>query len=100
MKLHQKGWLLVRLQAQGASWDSELVAATLDAYGQTGVRAAGSVRVALHELAAGGLILRCAERLLQDGQRERLSFRYELSEFGRQRMRDTGLWAAAGAVPT
>jgi hypothetical protein len=63
------------------------------------VRAAGSVRVALDELAAGGLILRQGERLLQDAARQRLSFCYALSDFGRQRMRDTGLWTAPGEQP-
>ena len=50
------------------------------------------MRIALDELAAGGLI--CAvDEVLDDapGRTGRLRFNYRLTDFGRQRMLDTGL---------
>lgn len=97
MKLPQKGWLLCRLSSHGADWDSGLVAAAEQAYGAE-VRG-GGIRLALEELASAGLVQRCAERLLPGDGVPRLSFRYQLTAFGLQRMRDTGLLATLPVVP-
>ncbi len=90
MKLHTKGWLLVRLAEGGAAWDSELADAARAEYGPG--TALGGICLALEELASGGLVQRLSERLLPGAlQTPRLSFRYTLTRFGMQRMRDTGL---------
>jgi hypothetical protein len=94
MKLHQKGFLLVRLREAGSLWDHELVAEAMAHYGLAGLHWVNTLRVALEELAAAGLVTRIGERL-DDGRHvgpDKVLFNYRLSEFGRGRMRDTGLW--------
>ncbi len=92
MKLHQKGFLLRELARLGKAWDDELLRNACDEYGRTSRMHAASVRIALDELAAGGLI--CAvDEVLDDapGRTGRLRFNYRLTDFGRQRTLDTGL---------
>jgi len=91
MKLHLKGWLLVRLLQHGAAWDAELAAAARAEYGPA--TRLGGICLALEELASGGLVQRLSERLLEipAAAAPRLSFRYVLTPFGAQRMHDTGL---------
>ncbi|MEZ0236688.1 MAG: hypothetical protein ACAH06_01370 [Methylophilaceae bacterium] len=93
MKLHQKGFLLVEISKVRSIWDSELIAKALKEYGLTGSYWVNSLCVALDELAAAGLIVRVGSKL-DDGKQlapGRLLFNWRLSEFGRSRMRDTGL---------
>lgn len=93
MKLHQKGFLLVELSQKKAAWDYELIARALNEYGGSGRYAVNTIRVALDEMAAGGLIERLEEQL-DDGthvEAGTVLFRYRLTDFGRERMRDTGL---------
>ena len=97
MKLHQKGFLLVQLSGARSLWDHELVAAAMAEYGLAGRHWVNTLRVALEELAAAGLVARIDERL-DDGSHVgagKVLFNYRLSEFGRRRMRDTGLWPEA-----
>lgn len=96
MKLHQKGFLLVELSRRDAAWDHEVVARALAEYGLSGRHSVNSLRIALEELAAAGLIERIDERL-DDGshvEAGKVLFRYRLTDFGIQRMRDTGLLPA------
>lgn len=96
MKLHQKGFLLVELSRKETAWDYELVARSLAEYGVRGRHWINTIRVALDEMAAGGLIERTEERL-DDGthvEAGKVLFRYRLSDFGRRRMKDTGLLPA------
>ncbi|MDE3011736.1 MAG: hypothetical protein KGI67_12700 [Pseudomonadota bacterium] len=89
MKLPQKGWLLTALARGGPAWDEELQRGANAEYGSETRR--GAIRLALEELAAAGLVQHCSERLDSTGGRSRLSFRYRLTPFGLERMRDTGL---------
>ncbi len=93
MKLHQKGFLLVALSRADSQWDHELVAAAMAQYGLAGRRWVNTLRVALEELAAAGLVARIGEQLDDGGHAGagKVLFNYRLSEFGRTRMRDTGL---------
>lgn len=93
MKLHQKGWLLTQLAVHGAAWDGALCSAAAAEYSR-GEAHPGAIRLALEELAAAGLVQRRGEHLVEEAGRTRLSFRYQLTAFGEQRMRDTGLWPA------
>jgi hypothetical protein len=96
MKLHQKGFLLVAVSRQDMVWDYELVAMALAEYGISGRHWINTIRIALDEMAAGGLIERIEERL-DDGahvEAGKVLFRYRLSDFGRGRMKDTGLLPA------
>lgn len=105
MKLHQKGFLLVKLSKGGSMWDYELVAMALSEYRLSGIHWVRTVRVALEELAAAGLVTRVAEKI-DDGShagKGKVLFTYQLSEFGRSRLRDTGLLKAellqTGLIP-
>lgn len=91
MKLHQKGFLLVTLSKADSLWDESLIAQTFEEYGSAGEYAENSIRIALDELAAGGLITRLEEKLDVKNGRQKLIFKYQLSNFGRSRMQDTGL---------
>lgn len=99
MKLHQKGYLLVALSQRRDAWDYELVAQTMAEYGTTSRQAMNTIRVALDEMASAGLLARLEEQL-DDGthlQAGKVLFRYGLTDFGRRRMRDTGLLPAEAA---
>ena len=91
MKLHQKGYLLVELSKVTDIWDQVLITQALDEYALTGDYWEKNLRVALDELAAAGLIARIDQKLETRSGKSKLHFRYQLSEFGRTRMIDTGL---------
>lgn len=91
MKLHLKGYLLQRLSRRSDDWDTRLVGEVLAEYGLQGLHWCNNLHIALDELASGGLIEPLEARLM-DGQ---LQFRYRLTDFGRQRMADTGLLTEA-----
>ncbi|MFZ9642669.1 MAG: hypothetical protein ACO29L_04350 [Candidatus Methylopumilus sp.] len=91
MKLHQKGYLLVSLSKADSMWDHALIAQTFEEYGSAGEYAENTIRIALDELAAGGLINRLEEKLEIHNGKQKLFFKYQLSAFGRSRMQDTGL---------
>ena len=91
MKLHQKGFLLVELSRADSLWDYDLITIALTEYKLSGDYWEKTLRIALDELAAGGLITRLEEKLQDDNHRLGLFFRYCLSDFGRNRMLDTGL---------
>lgn len=91
MKLHQKGFLLVALSKVDSLWDQSLISQTFAEYGSAGEYVENTIRIALDELAAGGLITRLEEKLDVHNGRQKLVFKYQLSDFGRSRMQDTGL---------
>lgn len=91
MKLHQKGFLLVTLSNVESMWDKALIQATFKEYGTSGEYAENTIRIALDELASGGLITRLEEKLETHNNKQKLLFKYELSSFGKTRMIDTGL---------
>ena len=93
MKLHLQGYLLVHLSKVSDMWDEELVAAAMREYGHSGDYWQKTIRVALDELAAAGLLTRLQSELKAIRGTPRLSFRYALTPFGRERMIDTGLLA-------
>jgi hypothetical protein len=89
MKLHQKGFLLDTLNKELELWDYQLIGLAFIEYGQVGSYQEKTLRIALDELSAAGLIKRIDHKL--DTHTEQLLFRYELTDFGRLRMVDTGL---------
>ena len=91
MKLHQKGFLLVSLSKVDSMWDHTLIEQTFTEYGSAGEYAENTIRIALDELAAGGLISRLEEKLEVHNGKQKLFFKYQLSDFGKTRMQDTGL---------
>ncbi len=95
MKLHQKGFMLVELNSVEGMWDEDLIARTLREYGHSGRYWENSIRVALDELAAAGVITRVQSNLKTIHGKPMLTFFYAVTEFGRTRMMDTGLLAEA-----
>jgi hypothetical protein len=93
MKLHQKGFLLVTLSQQPDMWEDQIIALTFAEYGLAGAYREKTLRIALDELSAAGLIKRIEEKLALHNGQQQLQFRYQLSDFGRIRMIDTGLLA-------
>lgn len=91
MKLHQKGFLLVEMSKVTDVWDELLIDKTLREYGHEGEYWDNTIRVALDELAAAGLLKRLESRLKPVHGKTKLTFRYALTDFGRARMLDTGL---------
>jgi hypothetical protein len=94
MKMHQKGFLLVELSRVTDMWDYSLIEIAQQEYGLPGSDAANTFHVALNELAAAGLIVRVEEKLVNNPaskDKVRVAFRYRLSDFGRERMAETGL---------
>jgi hypothetical protein len=95
MKIHQKGFLLITLSQVEDIWDYILVERALSEYALSGIDAMNTFYVALNELAAAGLIMRIEEKLVNNpavAREARLAFRYKLSDFGRERMLETGLF--------
>ena len=91
MKLHQKGFLLVELNSSAGLWDEELIARTLREYGRSGDYWENTIRIALDELAAAGVITRLQSQLTTIRGKSMLTFFYAVTEFGKTRMMDTGL---------
>ena len=91
MRLHQKGFLLVELSKFNNMWDDELIEKTLNEYEEFGDFREKTLRIALDELSAAGLIKRIESKLETIDGKEKLLFKYQVSDFGISRMRDTGL---------
>lgn len=92
MKLHHKGYLLTELSQAHQLWDDTLITQTLLAYNESGTSRENTLRIALDELAAAGLINRVEQKLETNADNKTiLRFKYQLSDFGRTRMLDTGL---------
>ena len=91
MRLHQKGFLLVELSKFNNMWDDDLIEKTLNQYEESGDFREKTLRIALDELSAAGLIKRIESKLETIDGKEKLLFKYQVSDFGISRMRDTGL---------
>lgn len=91
MKLHQKGFLLVAISKSRGVWDQELIEKVFTEYNQSGDFREKTIRIALDELAAAGLIKRIENKLETINGKSKLLFKYQISDFGISRMVDTGL---------
>lgn len=89
MKLHHKGYILVELERDTMLWDKVLIDGAMTEYNLNGDYWINHFSIILDELASAGLISREDHRL--DNLSDRLMFKYRLTDFGRQRMHDTGL---------
>ncbi len=92
-KVHIKGRILQLLDQSGAQWDNDICDAILKEYGLAGRYWTGTVRMTLTDLHSGGLIDYTESKIGKgsDDGAERLLTAYRLNEFGRSRMRQTGL---------
>jgi hypothetical protein len=95
-KLPIKGRLLQLLQERGPQWDYELAGGIAREYAEVdGQYWYDTIRLSLADLFSSGLITEVEEALDPSKSYgvEKILFRFELTDFGRQRMRDTGLAA-------
>lgn len=94
--MHIKGFVLQTLQADGPLWDYEVVEAVQRHYDVSGEYWTGTVRLTLTDLYSGGLINEVDVTVDPDrtGGAEKVLFRYQVTEFGRERMVQSGLLEA------
>jgi hypothetical protein len=96
-KVHIKGRLLQLLEQGGPQWDYELGAKIAGEYDEVeGQYWYDTIRLNLADLFSSGLITEVEETLDPSKSYgvEKVLFRFELTDFGRQRMRDSGLSVA------
>lgn len=92
-KIHIKGRMLQYLEEKQPLWDYQISDRVMEEYGLSGDYWRGTVRVLLADLFSCGLIESVEEDVdegLYFGEGKVL-FSYVLSQFGRERMVDTGL---------
>ncbi len=91
--LHIKGYMLELLARQGAMWDYEIADEVMTAYDLSGDYWHGTVRLTLTDLYAGGLLeeLEATIDPAKSGGEEKVLFNYQLTDFGRERMQQSGL---------
>lgn len=91
--LHIKGYLLRLLSERGALWDNEIADAVLAEYGLSGEYWRGTVRLTLTDLYSGGLLDELETAMAPESApgKEKLLFKFGLNDFGRERMRQSGL---------
>ncbi|MBA9027151.1 MULTISPECIES: hypothetical protein [Bacillaceae] len=98
-KIHIKGRILqiirehTKERPDKGIWDYEIAKQILKEYGLAGAYALGNVRVTLTDLFSGALIETIDEKIdkgehFSEGK---LLFKYSLTSFGEDRMRDTGI---------
>ncbi len=95
-KLPIKGRLLQLLAEGGPQWDYELASAIAREYAEVeGQYWYDTIRLSLADLFSSGLITEVEETLDPSKSYgvEKILFRFDVTDFGRQRMRDTGLAA-------
>ncbi|WP_439889936.1 hypothetical protein ACS7SF_11630 [Ralstonia sp. 25C] len=90
MKLHMKGYILQLLANGEALWDGEIVHRACQEYGKPEDEYwTGSIRAIMADLYSGGLVQTPEDAF--DEAADKMHFRYAITDFGRQRMADTGL---------
>lgn len=96
-RVHIKGYVLQKLLADGPLWDHEVVAAVEQEYGVSGEYWAGTVRLTLTDLYSGGLLDEVGADVdpARSTDGEKITLRYRVNGFGRERMVQSGLLAVA-----
>lgn len=92
-QVHIKGRILQLLAESDTLWDHQIWERIFAEYGLSGDYWVGTVRMTLTDLYSGGLIDQLESTVDPElsGGRELLLNQYRLNDFGRQRMRQTGL---------
>jgi hypothetical protein len=95
--LHIKGYMLELLGSNGAMWDYDVADAVMQEYDLSGDYWYGTVRLTLTDLFSSGLLdeLETAIDPEKSGGKEKLLFKFALNDFGRERMRQSGLAVAS-----
>lgn len=96
-ELHIKGYMLELLGSRDAMWDHDIAAEVMREYGLSGAYWFGTVRLTLTDLYSSGLLDEIETTIdpqRSDGE-EKLLFKFRLNDFGRERMRQSGLAVTA-----
>lgn len=95
--LHIKGYMLELFGSRGAMWDYDIADAVMKEYGLAGGYWYGTVRLTLTDLYSGGLLdeLETTIDPAKSQDEEKLLFKFALNDFGRERMRQSGLKVAS-----
>lgn len=98
-KMHIKGLIMQIIRdnsledSEKGIWDYEIARQVLNEYDLDGAYAKGRVRIALTDLYSGAMI-ETKEEKLDDGEhfsKGKVLFKYTLTSFGEDRMRDAGI---------
>lgn len=94
--MHIKGYMLQLLATRGAMWDYEVAEDVMRTYGLSGDYWYGTVRLTLTDLYSGGLLdeIETTVDPEKSSGEEKLLFKCALNDFGRDRMRQSGLEVA------
>jgi hypothetical protein len=94
--MHMKGRMLQLLAERGPMWDYDIADAVLQEYGLSGDYWFGTVRLTLADLFSSGLLDEVETTVDPAKSRgeEKLLFKFGLNDFGRSRMRQSGLMGA------
>lgn len=95
--LHMKGYMLELIARREAMWDYDIADAVMQEYGLSGGYWYGTVRLTLTDLYSGGLLdeLETAIDPAKSFGEEKLLFKFRVNDFGRERMRQSGLAVTA-----
>ena len=95
--MHMKGRMLQLLAERGPMWDYEIADEVMGEFGVTGNYWVGTVRLTLTDLFSSGLIEEVETTVdpTKSGGEEKLLFKFGLNDFGRSRMRQSGLMGAS-----
>ncbi len=95
-ELHMKGYMLELLGSRGAMWDYDVADAVMREYELSGGYWYGTVRLTLTDLFSSGLLDELETTIDPEKSHgeEKLLFRFGLNDFGRERMRQSGLAVA------
>lgn len=91
--MHIKGYILQLIADRGQMWDYEVATAVMHDYGLSGDYWYGTVRLTLTDLYSGGLLDELSTTIDPEKSfgTEKLLVQFGLNDFGRERMRQTGL---------
>ncbi|MGI8527899.1 MAG: hypothetical protein ACR2KO_00335 [Geodermatophilaceae bacterium] len=91
--MHMKGYILQLFAQRGALWDHEVAADVMREYALSGEYWYGTVRLTLTDLFSGGLLDEIETTIDPEKSfgAEKLLFKFGLNDFGRERMRQSGL---------
>jgi hypothetical protein len=94
--MHIKGHMLQLLAARGAMWDHEIAGDVMRTYDLSGDYWYGTVRLTLTDLFSSGLLDEVETTVDPDKSfgEEKVLFKFALNDFGRDRMRQSGLMEA------
>ncbi len=94
--MHMKGHMLQLLAERGPMWDYDIADTVMREYGVSGDYWFGTVRLTLTDLYSSGLldeVETTVDPAKAHGQ-EKVLFKFGLNDFGRDRMRQSGLMGA------